>query len=73
MSGFGIIPFVEAGRLVKIKLDPAAVSHLSVGETDQVCILQVNRPQISVFACLCLHAICFITTQSSRLSKLSTI
>lgn len=72
-GGFSITLVTQAGRLVKIKLNPEAISHLSVGGTDQVCILHVNRPQISIFACLCLHAFFLITTRSSRLSQLSTI
>lgn len=52
MSGFSVTPVTQAGRLAKIKLNPEVISHLSVGETDHVCILHVNRPQISIFACL---------------------
>lgn len=68
VTGFTITPVTQAGRLVKIKLNPEAISHLCAGETAQVCIVQVNRPQISVFAWLCLQCIFF-----SHHSKLKAI
>lgn len=71
MSGFTITPVTQAGRLVKIKVNPEAISHLCAGEIEQVWIFQVNRSQISVFAWLCLQ--CIFLNCHSKLKAINNL